>query len=161
MPHEPFEAVFDLLFVQIRQRLADGLKRERVHFESNRFIRIPIAAQVRTARGHLNDGNRRLDMAGDLACKAQFRSHDIVHRRQRLPTLRARFILPPEAINKLHLLLRRIQSGVRRKAFDVLHLRIRPHHVRLAGEDKDTQGFLVIIGLGECLFDGHQKEDCD
>ncbi len=87
MPHETFEAVFDLPFVQISQSLPDGFQRERVHLESNRFIWIPVPAQVRAARSHLDDGNRGFDVAGYLAGKAEFGPNDVVDRRQCLPAI--------------------------------------------------------------------------
>ena len=147
MPHEAFDTVFDPAFVEIGQRGLDEIQRQRIHLEAYGLVRIPITAKVRAAGRTLDDGDRRFDVLRDLPCKTQLGAHHIVHMLQRHPSIGTHLVLAPDGVGEQHFALRRLQSGKWREAFDVLHLRVRPHHVRLAGEDEHPQCFIVIVLL--------------
>jgi len=85
---------------------------------------------------------------GHLAGEAEFGAHDIINRRQWLPSLGTGFILAAKAVGEEGFILRFLKSGVGREALDILYLRVRADHVRLPGKDEDTQCFMVIISLG-------------
>ena len=78
VPHEPFQAILDLELVQVGQCRPDGLQCQGIHFEANGLVRIPVTAEMRATGSHLDNGNGRLDVAGDLACEAQLRTNDII-----------------------------------------------------------------------------------
>ena len=124
MPHETFKSVIDFLFIQIRQSGADGFQCQGIHLEAGGFIRVPVSAQVRAACSHLDNGNGCLDVFGHLAGEAEFRAHDIIDWGQRLPSLGTGFVFAAKAVGEEGFILCFLQSGVRREAFDILHLRI-------------------------------------
>ena len=146
MPHEALDAIRDLLSLQLGQRRTHMLKRQRVKFEAVRHIRIPVLAQRRAARGHFDDRDGWLDALRHLFGKAQLRPEVVTRRPHRNPPLRSLHVLPPELVGEQDLRLRLIQPRERRKAMDVLHPRVRAHHVRLAREDENAQRLGVGAG---------------
>jgi hypothetical protein len=132
------------------------LERQRVKFEAVRHVRIPVLAQRRASRSHFDDRDGCLDALRHLFGKAQLRPEVITRRLHRNPALRSLHVLTPELVGEQNFLLRLIQPRKRRKAMDVLHPRMRAHHVRLAREDENAQR----LGVGVSAVGADSEEDC-
>ena len=149
MPHEPFDAIWNIHPVEFREGRSDQVQCQRVHFEALRVIGIPVTSQMSAAGGALDDGYGRLDVLRDLAGKTQFRADEVVDRLQVHPTVRLHLLLATNAVGEFHASLGVLQSGERREAFDVVHFGIGTHHVRLTGEDENTHGLVnLCFGSG-------------
>ena len=87
MPHEPFDAICNLLPVEFGEGRPDQVKRKRVHFEALRLIGIPVSPEVGAAGSALDDSNGRVDILRNFARKTKFRTDYVVDRLQVHPIL--------------------------------------------------------------------------
>ena len=132
------------------------LERQRVKFEAVWRVRVPVLAQRRATRGHLDDRDGCFDALRHLFGKAQLRTEVITRRLHRNPALRSLHVLTPKLVGEQNVFLRLIQPRKRRKAMDVLHPRVRADHVRLAREDENAQR----LGVGVSAVGCGSEEDC-
>ena len=137
MPHEAFKPIANALPLQLGERIAHQLQRQRVHLETDRLVRIPVAAEVRAAGRTLDYGHRRINGLRHPPRKTQLRPDGVVDWLQCHPAIAVCLVFPSDRIGKTDSLLRLLQPGIRREVFDVLHLRVGTDHVGLPRKNEN------------------------
>ena len=158
MPEETFERRIESLFFKVGHRGSDGLEQQRIHLEARGVLRIPVAAEMGSARRDLHDRDVALRTFGHIAGEDELRSHHAANRLQRHPALRVGLVLAADHVPEADVVSRRGHAPERREPIHVGHLRIGALHVRLAREDEDPD---VLARVGHRSHEHREGEDAE
>ena len=155
MPEETFERRIESLRFKVGHRGPDGLEQQRIHLEARGILRVPVAAEMGSARRDLHDRDVALRGFGHVAGEDELRSHHAANRLQRHPALRVGLVLAADHVPEPDVRARRRHTSERREPFHVGDLRIGALHVRLAGEDEDPD---VLTRVGHRSHEHREGE---